>query len=174
MKRLFSPPEESNHAKRQKIVQSPKNGNLKQNKPLIGPLKMTRLSSELSESGSRIFNTGRNEAMPPKPVSRHPPGDQRTHLEERCKNGRGSGFTVITEQEPTRATTGANPCVEKEASSTTAHVQELAAQSVPSVPHRGTNERDANINQTDATRTAITSSNGDNVTSSDQEQASGI
>lgn len=176
MKRLFSPPEEPHHAKRQRIVLSPKNSNLKLKKPLIGPLRTTRFSSDLSEGHSQIFKNSRNETIPLKPVSCQSLGEQRTHQEERCKNerGSGSGFTVITEQEATQAKTGVNLCVDKEMCSPTAHVHEPAAQIVPSASQRNTNERDANTNQTEATRTAMTSSNGDNMTSSDQQQAAGI
>lgn len=174
MKRLFSPTEESHHAKRQRIVLSPKNSNLKLKKPPIGPLKTTRFSSDLSEGHSRIFSTGRNETIPLKPVSCQSLGEQGTHQEVRDENQRGSGFTVITEQEATQAKTGVNLCADKEASSPSAHVHEPAALIVPSAPQRNTNERDADTNQTQATRTAMTSSNGDKVTSSDQEQASGI
>lgn len=114
--------------------------------------------------------------MPLTPVSCHSLGEQRTHQEEREKNERGSGFTVITEQKAAEVRTNVNLHLEKDTHSLTAQVHELTAQIATSAPQRSVKEGEADTNKTEATRTAMTSSNRDkdNVTSSDQEQATGI
>ncbi|XP_026234301.1 DNA replication ATP-dependent helicase/nuclease DNA2 [Anabas testudineus] len=168
MKRLFSPPDESHHVKRPRIVLSPTNSNLKLKKPLIGPLKTNRFSSDLSECTERVFNDSRNTTMPLKPGSCQSLREQRIHREEGEKHERGPGFTVITEQKAAEARTNVKLGVNEDMRSLTAHVQEPTAQIVSTAPQRDTNEAEA-------TRTAVTSSNGDghDVTSSDQEQAAG-
>lgn len=152
LKRLFSPPDEPHNTKRPRIVLSPKNSNVKLKRPLIGPLKVTRLSGDLSgghSPGTELgFNDSRNTAMSLKPVSHQSWGEPSIHQESRDRSGQGCGFTLITEHKA-------------------ADAHDPTAQTVIAAPKR-------NRRETEATRTAVTSSTevGNNVTSS--EQAAGI
>ncbi|XP_055363244.1 DNA replication ATP-dependent helicase/nuclease DNA2 isoform X2 [Betta splendens] len=179
LKRLFSPPDELHNTKRPRIVLSPKNSDLNQKRPLIGPLTMTRFPSDPSEGHSQGtelgYNDSRNTTVSLKPVSGHSWGEHSTHQESKDRSRQGSGFTLITEQKAAMVKRKVEPEVklhlDLNPNSLTADVLEVTAQTVTSAPQR--TERETDTNKTEAMRTAVTSSAevGHNVTSSDQEQA---
>ena len=116
-KRLFSPPEESQNAKRPRTVnslaqrtESPIANNINVTRPVIEPLKKQHISNDQSErsegqtfglSSSRasevVFNDNRkNTTVHNK--SFNSLREQAQRQEERDKDEGASGFTVITEQ----------------------------------------------------------------------------
>ncbi|XP_047437501.1 DNA replication ATP-dependent helicase/nuclease DNA2 isoform X2 [Mugil cephalus] len=157
-KRLFSPPEESNNAKRQRIanqfqpsaVISPKGCSIKIGKPVTGP----QISSDPS--------AGRPEKLS---VSLHSLGEQKKHPE--VQNRKASGFTVITEQKVTDLKT--NVHTRLETYSVTDNIHKPSAQTVPPVP-----EIESALNVDEAKGTPMTDGDKDKETSSNQEQGAGL
>ncbi|XP_037603168.1 DNA replication ATP-dependent helicase/nuclease DNA2 [Sebastes umbrosus] len=178
VKRLISPPQESQNAKRtrnanpqaQRTALSPAGNNLKVTRPVIGLLKTPHVSSDQSEGHSRstevVFNDNKNSFV-----------EQRKHQKERDENERESGFTVITEPKTTEATASGNPHtrLEEDTHILTAHMHKPCAQTITSAMQRSTKEGEIDLNKAGTTTTAMRSSKGDreNLTSSDQERAEG-
>ncbi|XP_070763238.1 DNA replication ATP-dependent helicase/nuclease DNA2 [Enoplosus armatus] len=183
LKRLFSPPQESHNAKRprtadppgQRTALSPTGSNLKVARPVIGPLKTPHFSSNQFKGHSRgtgvVFNGNENKMMSLKSASCHSFGEQRKHEEGRDEKETDSGFTVITEQKTTEEKANGNPHTHLDKDTLTLTGQPTAQTITPA-----TQEREIDLKRNGATRTAMTSSNGDgdNVTSSDQERAGGM
>ncbi|XP_044065123.1 DNA replication ATP-dependent helicase/nuclease DNA2 [Siniperca chuatsi] len=172
LKRLFSPPQESHNAKR------PRTANLAAQRttlsptatrPVIGPVKTPHFSSDQSEGHSRgteeVFNDNKYKVMSLKSVSCHYFGEQRKHKEGRDEKEKDCGFTVITEE---KASGDPHTCLDKDT--------QPSAQTIAPAMQKSVKEGEIDLNKKGATRTAMTSSNGnrDNVTSSDQERAGGM
>ncbi|XP_044202740.1 DNA replication ATP-dependent helicase/nuclease DNA2 isoform X1 [Thunnus albacares] len=196
LKRLFSPPEESQNAKRprtanppaQRILSPIANG-IKVTRPVIGPVKKPQFSSDQSKRsegqslglgpsrGSEVvFNDNRkNTTLHNK--SLHSLRAQTQQQEERDKDERDSGFTVITEQKAAEGNASERPYarLDKDTHTLTAHMHKPSAQAVTPALERSTEEREDDLNEKGAAITAVISSNGDrgNVTSSDQEKTGG-
>lgn len=89
-----------------------------------------------------------------------------------------SDFTVITEQQSSEAKASESPESHPDVDShtLTAHVHKPTCKTSTHAVQRGRKEEeiDLNKNQREATRTSVTSSNRDNGTSTNQEQAGGI
>ncbi|XP_073321000.1 DNA replication ATP-dependent helicase/nuclease DNA2 [Pagrus major] len=179
IKRLISPPQESHNAKKprtinspaRRIALSPTSVNLKVTRPMIGPLKTPHFSSDQPEGHSRgtevVSNDNKNKTTSLKSVWKR-------DTEERDKNERDSGFTVITEQKANEVKASGNPHTRPDNTLTlTAHMHKPVAQTT--TPAMQTSA-EMDLNERRATRTTVTSSNGDgdNVTSSDQGQAGGM
>lgn len=187
LKRLFSPPEDSHNAKRPRTVISPTFSNLKVTRSVTGHEKTPCFSSVQLEGQSErsghsrgtevVFNDSRNAKISLKSVSCNSLGGHRKHQEERDEEETHSGFTVITEQKATEVKTNGNPHTyqDKNTHTLVAHVRKPSAQSITPAPQRSAKEREVDLNEKEATRTARTLPNGgrDNVPSSNQEQAGG-
>ncbi|XP_034727332.1 DNA replication ATP-dependent helicase/nuclease DNA2 isoform X2 [Etheostoma cragini] len=182
VKRLISPPQESLKAKRPRNAKppahrtglSPTGSNLKVTRPLIGPLKTPHFSSDQSERSEGhtretevVFNEIKNSF-----------GEQRGHKKGSDEEEEDSGFTVITEQKATGAKANGNPhtCLDKDTHTLTAHMHKPSVQAITPTTQRSANGGENDVIRLGATRTAMTSSNGDgdNVTSLDQGQAGGM
>ncbi|KAF3686321.1 DNA replication ATP-dependent helicase/nuclease DNA2 [Channa argus] len=174
LKRLFSPPEESPHPKRPRVMLSPTRNNLKLTNPVIGPLKTASFSSGVSgshgEGTEGDFNESRNATLSLKPVLCRTLAQQRNHQEERDREESGSYFTVITEQSAIEERTDVNLCLAKDTRSLDARVHETSAQIVISADRA---ENEGVRDKKETRRTAVTSSKGDDVTSSDEQQITG-
>ncbi|XP_028459168.1 DNA replication ATP-dependent helicase/nuclease DNA2 isoform X2 [Perca flavescens] len=176
VKRLISPPQESHEAKRprnanppaQRTVLSPTGSNLKVTRPLIGLLKTPYFSSDQSERSEGhtrgtevVFNENKNSFV-----------EQRRRRDEEEED---SGFTVITEQKATGVKANGNPhtCLDKDTHTLTAHMHKPSFQAITPTTQRSAKEGEIDLIKLGATRTTMTSSNGDgdNVTSSDQGRA---
>lgn len=193
MKRLFSPPEESQNAKRprtvnpsaQRTVMSPIDNKIIK---VTRPVKKPHFSSDQSErseggsfglSSSRgnevVFNDNRKNTALLK--SFRSLKEQTQQQEEIDKNERDSGFTVITEQKAAegRASERPHTRLDKDTRTLTARMHNPSTQAVTPAPQRSEKEGEVDLNKKGAATTAMISSNGDggNVTSSDQEQAGG-
>ncbi|KAG7236010.1 hypothetical protein INR49_001408 [Caranx melampygus] len=175
-KRLFSPPEVSHNAKRPRTVISPTGSSLEVTRSVIGNEKTPHVSgdqlkgqSQRLEHHSRdtdvVFND-RKTAASLKSVSCHSLGK---HQEKRDEDKKDSGFTVITNGNPhTRLPVDSHTLA--------AYVHKPTAQTITPAPQTSPREGGPAPDETEATRTAITSCNGDedNVPSSNQEQAGGM
>lgn len=176
IKRLISPPQESNNAKKPRTINSPAKRTLlsptsvklKVTRPMIGPLKTSHFSRKEPEGHSRgtevVSNDNRNKMLSLKSVWKR-------DMKEGAKNGNDSGFTVITEQKATEAKASGNPHTHS-GNTLTAHTHKPVAQTITPATHTS---GEMDLNKRGATGTAMTSSNGDedNATSSDQRQAGG-
>ncbi|XP_036952472.1 DNA replication ATP-dependent helicase/nuclease DNA2 [Acanthopagrus latus] len=177
IKRLISPPQESNNAKKPRTINSPAKRtllsptsvNLKVTRPMIGPLKTSHFSRKEPEGHSRgtevVSNDNRNKMLSLKSVWKR-------DMKEGAKNGNDSGFTVITEQKATEAKASGNPHTHS-GNTLTVHTHKPVAQTITPATHTS---GEMDLNKRGATGTAMTSSNGDedNATSSDQRQAGGM
>ncbi|XP_019954414.2 DNA replication ATP-dependent helicase/nuclease DNA2 [Paralichthys olivaceus] len=163
IKRLFSPPEETHNAKRPRTIFSPTGSNLTGS--VIGHGKTLHFSNNQSESRSErseghsrgtgvVLNDSRNTTVSLKSVSCH--GNDREDSDKPEKD-----FTVITEQKAATVKTSNNPHtrLDKDTHTLTTSVHKPSAQTITAAP------------QVEATRTAMTSPSGDNVPSSNQDQA---
>lgn len=162
LKRLYSPPEESQNAKRTRSAyplaqrtESPIVSDIKVTNPVIGPVKKLHISNDQSErSEGQTFGLSSLR-------------EQVQRQEERDKDERDSGFTVISEQ---KATEGKATYNEGHTQSLTVHTHKPSAQAVTPALQRSPKEEVEG-----AAITAVISSDGDggNVTSSDQDLAGG-
>ncbi|XP_053174097.1 DNA replication ATP-dependent helicase/nuclease DNA2 [Scomber japonicus] len=190
-KRLFSPPEESQNAKRPRTVnslaqrtESPIANNINVTRPVIEPLKKQHISNDQSErsegqtfglSSSRasevVFNDNRkNTTVHNKSINSL--REQVQRQEERDKDEGASGFTVITEQKAAegRASERPHACLDKHTHTLTAHIHKPNAPAVTPAPQRSPKEGEEGT-----AITAMISSDGGrgNVTSSDQGTGTG-
>lgn len=186
-KRLFSPPEESQNAKRPRTAQrteSPIVNNINVTRPVIEPLKKQHISNDQSErsegqtfglSSSRasevVFNDNRkNITVHNKSINSL--REQVQRQEERDKDEGASGFTVITEQKAAegRASERPHACLDKHTHTLTAHIHKPSAPAVTPAPQRSPKEGEEGT-----AITAMISSDGGrgNVTSSDQSTSTG-
>ncbi|XP_076582041.1 DNA replication ATP-dependent helicase/nuclease DNA2 [Chaetodon auriga] len=180
IKRLLSPPPESHNAKKpktanppvQRTVLSPRGSNMKVTRPVIGPEKTLHSSNDWSDAHSggseMIFNDNKNKIMSLTSVWRR-------DVKEGVENRKDCGFTVITEQKAAGAKASGNPQprLDEDAHTLTAHMDKPRAQTITPAAQRSAKEGETDLNKKGATRAAITSSKGDNETSSDQRQAGG-
>ncbi|XP_041793054.1 DNA replication ATP-dependent helicase/nuclease DNA2 isoform X2 [Chelmon rostratus] len=183
IKRLISPPQESHNAKKpraanpsaQRTVLSPTGGNLKVTRPVIGPEKTPRFSSDRSDGHSRgdkmVFNDNKNLIMSLTSV-------WKTDMEESDNNKKDSGFTVITEQRATEVKAKGNPRprLDEDTHTLTAHMLKSSAQAITPAAQRSAEEGEIELNKKGAARTATASSNedGDSVTTSGHQRAGGM
>ncbi|GLD58312.1 DNA replication ATP-dependent helicase/nuclease DNA2 [Lates japonicus] len=182
VKRLFSPTEESHNAKRPRTGISPTGSNLKvtmtEKTPLFSSEQLEG-QSERRDGHSRgtevVFNDSRNTT---KSVSCRSLRGHRKRQEERDEDERDSGFTVITEQKAAEVKTNGNPhtLFNKDTHTLTAHVHKSSAQTIAPEVQRSAKEGQGDLNKEEATRTAMTSPNGDKdeVPSSHQERGGGM
>ncbi|XP_069030561.1 DNA replication ATP-dependent helicase/nuclease DNA2 [Embiotoca jacksoni] len=178
LKRLISPPEESQNAKRARngnplpprAAISPTGSHLKLTN---GPAKTLQFSSDQSESSmghSRgtevVFNDSRNAMISLKPISYCSLEKQRKHPEE--PNKKDSGFTVITDQKSCKAETNGNlhTSLDRDTHTLTAHVHEHSAQTV-----RAAAKSHSDLERKETTRTPVTDEDGDKGTLSHHERA---
>ncbi|KAF0043314.1 hypothetical protein F2P81_004651 [Scophthalmus maximus] len=170
IKRLFSPPEESHDAKRARTVVTPTGSDQKVTRSVIGLEKEPRFSLDQSEGqperskghsrgAEMVFNDSRNTT-----ASLRSEG-HRIHWDKVEKD---SEFTVITEQKVGEVKINRNLHIrlDQDSHKLTSNVHKPSAQMISPAP-----QGEADLNQTEATRTAMTRSNRDKVPPSDQEQA---
>ncbi|XP_049421116.1 DNA replication ATP-dependent helicase/nuclease DNA2 [Epinephelus fuscoguttatus] len=175
VKRLISPPQQSQDAKRsrtanppaQRIALNPTGGNLKATTPLIGPLKTPHFSNYQSEGRSKRLESHSRGAEVVFNDNKISVGEQGKHQEERNVNEKNSGFTVITDQK----TSETNPHTHLDKNTLTTHMYK-PSETVTPVTQRRATEGKIHV-KTGASRTALTSStkDGDDGTKSDQERA---
>nr|XP_046240389.1 DNA replication ATP-dependent helicase/nuclease DNA2 isoform X2 [Scatophagus argus] len=182
LKRLISPPQESCNAKRprtaistvQRAVLSPMGSSLKVSRPVIGPLKTTHFSSDRSDGHSKdtevAFKDNKNKTMLLKSIWER-------DMEEKDKNEKISEFTVITAQKATEASASGNSYIppDKDTHIPTADTHKSREQTTTPAVQISSKEGETDLEKKGATKTAVTSSNGDedNVASSEQEQTGG-
>ncbi|XP_034080188.1 DNA replication ATP-dependent helicase/nuclease DNA2 isoform X1 [Gymnodraco acuticeps] len=146
VKRVISPPQESHNAKR------PRNANPA--KP-VGPLRTPRCPGDQSEGQSVSNEKGKVLE------------EQRKRQKERDEKEKDTGFTVITGQ---KANGNLHTRPDKDTHTLTAHMHKPSVQSISPAMQRSVEPREFDLKRAGAT-TAARTSNGDDPTSSDQQQA---
>ncbi|XP_059214337.1 DNA replication ATP-dependent helicase/nuclease DNA2 [Centropristis striata] len=170
VKRLISPPQESNNVKRprnvnppaQRTALSPTGSALRVTRPVFSLLKTPHFTSGQSEGDIRGTEVVLN--------------DNKNSFGELRKNQKDCGFTVITEQKAADWKASGNPHtrLDVDTYTLTAHMHKPSAQAVKPAMQRGVKERKVDLNKVEATRTAKAfNGDGENVKSSDQMQTGG-
>lgn len=160
IKRLISPPQESQDAKRSRtaIILAQTAGNLNITGPVMTP------QSEGHGIGDEV--SGHDETTKETSLK----SVWKRNVEVNVRNTMDSGFTLITEQKST------DTKAENLITRLDVEVHQPSVQTTAHTAQDTTQERETDFNKRGITRTAVTSPNGDGdtVTSSDQEHAGGI
>lgn len=160
IKRLISPPQESQDAKRSRtgIILAQTAGNLSITRPVMTP------QSEGHGIGDEV--SGHDETTKETSLK----SLWKRNVEVNVRNRMDSGFTLITEQKST------DTKAENLITRLDVEVHQPSVQTTAHTAQDTTQERETDYNKRGITRTAVTSPNGDGdtVTSSDQEHVGGI
>ncbi len=137
---------------------------------MIGPVKTPHVSGDQSEGhrrGTEVVFNDKSKMTSLKSVSCRSSEEQRENQEERDKNVKDSGFTLITEQRAAEAKASGNPPTRLDKDTHT-----RTAQTITHVTQRSAEEGESDLNEKAAARTTV-NRDGNKATSSDQERAGG-